>query len=519
MTTSNQRKKRTPALISGEGKIPPQKIDVEEAVLGAILLEANHLDKLISEITTELFYEPKNQLIASCLLEMYKRNQPIDLLTVTQQLKREGNLESAGNVIYLSSLTQRLSSVAHSEYYLRLLQETSLLRSLIGTASMALKKSFDDGTDVFDLYADVQKQLEDNVRNMIRHDVQSIGAIHAEKMKRSIENSKSGRKSGVPTGLTLLDNTTNGWQKSDFIIIAARPSMGKTALAVSCCVFPAIEQKMPCAIFSLEMSKEQLVSRIESSFSGVPASKIVKDQLTDSDRERIANSCKKFYDAPLFIDDTASISLLDLKAKARKLKKEQDIQMIIIDYLQLMKSGNKHGTREQEISEISRGLKAIAKELDIPVIALSQLSRSVETRGGDKKPILADLRESGQIEQDADLVAFCYRPEYYNFLDDYNLDGKFFPAHNLFLLIVAKHRNGSLGEIPLEFDPHRIEVKNHFQTNHIVNSVNNDTFVKDDFKSIDFGEKESSGLKPNSSFDTPKVVETFDLDDTNDPPF
>ena len=279
-----------------------------------------------------------------------------------------------------------------------------------------------------------------------------------------MELTKSDRKSGVPTGLNLVDNVTNGWQNSDLIILAGRPSMGKTAAAISMALHPAIYEDIGVGIFSLEMSSEQLVSRMQSIMSGVNVGRIVKKQLDLKEIERIDVLAEKLNQAPIYIDDTPNINLQEFRGKARKMVKELGCRLIIIDYLQLMRSGLKTWSREHEIAEISKTLKAVAKELDVPVLALSQLSRAVESRGGDKKPLLSDLRESGQIEQDADMVCFCYRPEYYE-INDYQLGDKNYDTQGLFLLLVSKHRNGELGEIPLKFIHEQTKLANYSDSN------------------------------------------------------
>jgi replicative DNA helicase len=315
----------------------------------------------------------------------------------------------------------------------------------------------------------------------------------------------SKQKSGVATGLNALDNVTNGWQESDLIIIAGRPAMGKTAVAISMLMHPSLDLNNAVAIFSLEMSNEQLVSRMQSLLSGVNVSKIVKKQLTNDEITQISVNAKQLTDSKIFVDDTPNISLLDLKGKARKLKKEHDIKLIVIDYLQLMRSGLKISNREQEIAEISRGLKGLAKELNIPVIALSQLSRSVESRS-DKKPMLQDLRESGQIEQDADMVLFCYRPEYYN-IDQYEVDGTTFDAHGLFMFIIAKHRNGELGEIPLKFIHEQTKITNHS--------------ISSNYKQVSEISYTNDSIKPNTSFTNidNEILDFFDNQEEDETPF
>ncbi len=325
------------------------------------------------------------------------------------------------------------------------------------------------------MYQKLQIQLDDALKQIVHYEITKVSAIHLESKRQSRKVAEGGYQSGVPSGLVMLDKFTSGWQKPDLIILAGRPGMGKTAIAVSMIMNPAIKNSIPVAFFSLEMSKEQLVARMQSQLSEVNVSRIVKKQLTETEIDVVVRCANQLETAPIYIDDTPSITLLELKSKARKLVKEQKIQLIVIDYLQLMRSGLNISNREQEIAEISRGLKSLAKELSIPIIALSQLSRAVESRG-DKKPMLQDLRESGQIEQDADMVLFCYRPEYYS-NDSYDLDGINFDSHGLFVLIVSKHRNGDLGEIPLKFIHEQTKVTNH-SFNNLDNSQNSSTFVQ-----------------------------------------
>lgn len=435
-------------------------LSTELAVLGGILIDSTAIDRIISDFSLNLFLEPKNKIIADAILKLYRKNKAIDILTVVNQLTSEDKLEKSGGAAYVASLTNGVAGSNNISFHIRILQESALRRNLIRIGQNATNKSLDLTLDVFDLFNDTQLQLDDAIKKVINYEIKGAGDIHDEILLKSIEVLKKGTKSGVQTGFRLLDNVTNGWQNSDLIILAGRPSMGKTAAAISMCIFPSMEQNQPIAIFSLEMSNEQLVSRMQSYLSGVNVSKIVKKQLTMDEIDVIGKRAIGLKTAPLFIDDTPNISLLDLKGKARKLKKENDIKLIVIDYLQLMRSGTKSTSREQEIAEISRGLKGLAKELNIPIIALSQLSRSVEQRGGNKKPMLQDLRESGQIEQDADMVVFCYRPEYYGF-DNYEVGNNSFEADGLFMLIIAKHRNGELGEIPLKFIHEQTKVTNH----------------------------------------------------------
>lgn len=456
----------------------PNNEKLETIVLGSILIDSTALDRVIADFSYSLFHESKNICIAKAILALYKKNQPLDLLTLVNELTATNKLEDAGGISYITQITNGVGSSNNLIYHIRLLQEESLRRRLITIGMNATAKSLDVTQDVFELFNETQNNLDDALKKVVNYEIKNAGDIHEQIMLKSLEMLKTGAKSGVPTGLRLLDNVTNGWQKSDLIILAGRPAMGKTALAISMCLHPALEQKKPVAVFSLEMSNEQLVSRIQSCLSGVNVSQIVKKKLSMAEIDIISKEAMSLKNAPLYIDDTPNISLLDLKGKARKLKKEQGIELIIIDYLQLMRSGLKIPSREQEIAEISRGLKGLAKELNIPVIALSQLSRGVESRG-DKKPMLQDLRESGQIEQDADMVLFCYRPEYYG-IETYEVGSESFDAQGLFMLLIAKHRNGELGEIPLNFIAQQTKVTNHDFTSsdRFKNTNNYSTFVQ-----------------------------------------
>jgi len=481
----------------------PRDSDLEEIVLGSILLDKYAIDKVISEFSPNLFFSFKNKDIATCIISLYKQSQPIDLVTLCKELKKVEKLDSVGGAGYISQLTSKISTAVNIEYHIKILQEEALKRNLISIGSRAINKSLDPTEDVFDVFNETQNELDNALKNVVNYEIKSAGEIHDDILRKSFAMLDTKQKSGVATGLSALDNVTNGWQESDLIIIAGRPAMGKTAVAISMLMHPSLELNNAVAIFSLEMSNEQLVSRMQSLLSGVNVSKIVKKQLTNDEITQISNKAGSLNKSKIFVDDTPNISLLDLKGKARKLKKEHDIKLLVIDYLQLMRSGLKISNREQEIAEISRGLKGLAKELNIPVIALSQLSRSVESRQ-DKKPMLQDLRESGQIEQDADMVLFCYRPEYYH-IDQYEVDGRTFEAHGLFMLIIAKHRNGELGEIPLRFIHEQTKITNHS--------------ISSDFKpSVDFDNKTTS-IRPNEEFALDKQITDFFDSDEEETPF
>jgi len=470
----------------------PQVLELEQAVLGAILIDTpSHI--VIGELDELLFYGKPNQLICRAILTLYRKNKPIDILTVCSYLKENGFLEEVGGAYYVSSLTNRVASSSNIEYHLKIIQEHYLKRFIIHTCTTTIQKVVSYGSDVFDTFGELQANLDNGLKELLRYDIENIGNIHSSMIIDSLNINEKGIKSGVPTYLKMVDNLTNGWQKADLIILAGRPSMGKTAAAVSMVIEPALRDNVAVLIFSLEMSSRQLVGRIQSSLSGVDVSRIIKNQLTKDEICFIDSSCQPLYKAPIFIDDTPNISLVELKSKARKMVKEQGVKIIIIDYLQLMRSGLNIMQREQEIAEISRGLKSLAKELDLPVIALSQLNRGVESKP-DKKPGLADLRESGQIEQDADMVLFCYRPEYYG-IEQYEIGGHNLQTNGLFMLIVAKHRNGGLGEIPLKF----ISTQTKLTNLDMAFTDNNNTFVQpkvDNEVSVSY----SKGIEDNTQF-------------------
>jgi replicative DNA helicase len=456
------------------GQNIPSEYELEQLVLGSILLESDVINKIVSELSPNLFHYSDNNEVILAILSLYKANKPIDIMTVCQYLKQKGVLDQIGGAFYVSSLTNRVASSANIDTHVKILQQKSLERNMVHICNRALVKVLNYRDDIFDVYASTQVEIDNALKDVLHYEVKNVNEIHYEILARNINVLEKGIKSGVPSGFRLIDNVTNGWQPSDLIILAGRPSMGKTAAAISMIIYPAIEEKKPVAIFSLEMSNFQIGSRIQSYISGVNVSKIVKGQCNMDEIRQISSSCESLEKSPLFIDDTPNISLIELKSKARKLVKDNGVQLIVIDYLQLMRSGMDVQNREQEIAEISKGLKSLAKELNIPVIALSQLSRGVESRI-DKKPMLSDLRESGQIEQDADMVIFCFRPEYYG-IDTYEVGNEVFQSFGLMMLIIAKHRNGELGEMPLKFIHEQAKLEN-YNGNNFNNSNNNNTFV------------------------------------------
>lgn len=442
------------------------QMEVERIVLGSLLVNSEAIYEIVGELDAKYFQSIEHNLIVSALLRLHINNSPIDLVTIVEQLIKEQNLQKVGGAKYLSSITERIGSTAHLQYHFRILQQYWLARFISQTCSEAQLDILTYKKDIFEVKDQLIQKLDRTTDDIVKKEVVLLKDIHQQSIKDAISLLHENKRSGVPTGLNRLDLLTNGWQSSDLIILAGRTSMGKTAFSLSILLDPVVYQKLPVAFFSLEMSKEQLVGRLQSMLSKVNVSQIIKKQLDINEINLIHENCKELENAPLFIDDTANLSILELKTKARKLVRENNVKMVIVDYLQLMKSGIKTSNREQEVAEISKGLKALAKELNIPVIALSQLSRGVETRTGSKKPMLSDLRDSGQIEQDADMVLFCFRPEYYE-LTEYDCFGKTLSAEKLFVLIIAKHRNGQLGEIPLTFTGENTLVSNYYRENEL----------------------------------------------------
>ncbi|MDT0678595.1 replicative DNA helicase [Autumnicola musiva] len=437
-----------------KGKLPPQAVDLEEVVLGAMMIDKKGVDEIIDILNADAFYKSGHKLIFEAIHKLFENTEAIDLLTVSNQLKKDGNFEKAGGDYYLIQLTQKVSSSAHIEFHARIILQKYIQRSLIKISNEIIEDSYDESTDVFDLLDQAEAKLYEVTQGNIKKSTETAQSLVIQAKNRIQEISNKEGLSGVPSGFERLDKLTSGWQPSDLIIVAARPGMGKTALTLSMARNIAVGQNLPVAFFSLEMSSVQLITRLISSETGLSSEKLRTGNLEKHEWEQLNVKVKDLEKAPLFIDDTPSLSIFDLRAKARRLASTNGIKLIVIDYLQLMTAGGgqKGGNREQEISTISRNLKALAKELNVPVIALSQLSRAVETRGGSKRPLLSDLRESGAIEQDADIVSFIYRPEYYK-IDEWD-DEERTPTDGQAEFIVAKHRNGGLENIRLKFIGH-----------------------------------------------------------------
>jgi replicative DNA helicase len=436
-------------IFANQGRIPPQATDLEEVVLGALMLEKEAVNEVIDILTPEAFYLDKHQKIFAAIKDLFGKSEPIDIMTVSNELKLRGELEMVGGAYYISKLTNRVVSAANIEYHARIIMQKHIQRQLILISSDMIHEAFEDTTDVFDLLDKAENNLFQISENNLRRSYDSMQDLVSKAIKE-IQNAKNSddKLRGVPSGYTELDRITQGWQKSDLIILAARPSMGKTAFALNLARNAAVNFNRPVAFFSLEMSSVQLVTRLISTETSLTADKLRSGDLAEYEWQQLNTKVTPLTDAPIFIDDTPQLSIFELRAKCRRLKQQHDIQMVFIDYLQLMtaKGGDKGLNREQEISTISRSLKSLAKELEIPVLALSQLSRSVEQRPGSKKPILSDLRESGAIEQDADMVMFIYRPEYYK--NEADADDK---PKGYSIIDIAKHRNGKLGEVELKF--------------------------------------------------------------------
>ncbi|NRD22391.1 replicative DNA helicase [Winogradskyella litoriviva] len=488
-----------------KGKIPPQAPDLEEVVLGAMMIDKKGVDEVIDILSPDAFYKEAHKYIFESIFKLFENSEPVDLLTVSSQLKKDEKLDLVGGDFYLISLTQRVSSSAHIEFHARIILQKYIQRSLIKISNEIIEEAYDETKDVFDLLDTAEAKLYEVTQGNVKKSTESAQSLVIQAKKKIEEISNKEGMSGIPSGFDKLDKLTSGWQPSDLVIVAARPGMGKTAFTLTMARNVAVNSNVPVAFFSLEMSSVQLITRLISSETGLSSEKLRTGKLEKHEWEQLNVKVKTLEKAPLFIDDTPSLSIFDLRAKARRLASQYGIKMIMIDYLQLMTAGGsqKGGNREQEISMISRNLKALAKELSIPVIALSQLSRAVETRGGSKRPLLSDLRESGAIEQDADIVSFIYRPEYYK-IDEWD-DEERSPTAGQGEFIVAKHRNGGLENIRLKFIGHlgKFDNLDDFDTpfggefhSKMNAAANDNTFTPDSFPSPSdaFGDPEDDGV-------------------------
>ncbi|MCR5760234.1 MAG: replicative DNA helicase [Bacteroidales bacterium] len=435
------------------GNKPPQALDVEESVLGALLLDQSSQNLALSELTKNCFYDPRHQMIFEAIQALSAEHSAIDIVTVSDKLRKQGNLEAVGGAVVLSGLSEKVGAASHLEFYIKILKQKAIQRDLISASYDILRDSFDESIDVDDLVDAAQTKVFDAIQSNVRREVQAIGNV-IEVVIREIEGQQSQTGlSGVPSGFVSIDRVTQGWQPSDLIIIAARPSVGKTAFALNIARNAAVDHHKPVAFFSLEMSSKQLAKRLMVSETGLSAEKIKGAlKLEDYEWQQLDYRIKNLSSAPLYIDDTPSLPVMEFRTKAKNLVKNKGVQLIVVDYLQLMQAPEqaKGGLREQEVAYISRTLKATAKELDIPIIALSQLSRnSVQRQGSGGKPMLSDLRESGSIEQDADMVIFIHRPDYIGLSD--NPEDK-----EKTQIIIAKHRNGETLDLDMVFKSEQV---------------------------------------------------------------
>ena len=447
-----QRRKPAPRPIdSNYGHLQPQALDIEKIVLGALMIDKDAFTVVGEILHPETFYEPRHQKIYQAIQKLNIDEKPVDILTVIEELKREGTLEECGGQGYIIDLSSNVASSAHIEYHAHILQQKYMARQLISFASVVETKAFDETVDVDELMQETESSLFELSQKNLRQDYTQVDPVVKEAiqiLQKAAAN--KGELTGIPTGYRKLDEMTAGWQASDLIILAGRPAMGKTAFALSLAKNIAVDYNTPVAFFSLEMNNVQLVNRLISNVCEIEGKKILNGQLDEEEWKRLDANIGRLQSAPIYVDDTAGMSIFELRTKARRLVREKGVKMIMIDYLQLMNAnGAKFGSRQEEVSTISRSLKGLAKELNIPVLALSQLNRTVENREGleGKRPQLSDLRESGAIEQDADMVLFVHRPEYYHILtDDHGHD-----LRGMAQIIIAKHRKGSTGDVLLTF--------------------------------------------------------------------
>jgi len=433
----------------GTEKLPPQALEVEQSVLGAMLLDKEAIGRAIEVIDDTCFYKPAHAKIFSAMASLYDRNQPVDLLTLAEELSKRNQLEEIGGRAALLDLTDIVGTSANIEYHSRIILEKATLRKLIQSTTEIITRCYDLTEEVDDLLDSAEQKIFDISEKRIKPGFLHLGEILPHTFEE-IDKMKEGQITGLPTGFKDLDNLTAGLQPADLIVVAGRPSMGKTSLSLSIAEYVAIEQKVPVAIFSLEMSKNQLANRMLCSRARISSHRMRTGRLSDHEWEKLSIAAGPLSESRIFLDDTPSIGILETRAKARRMKAKEDIGLIILDYLQLMQGPRGSENRQQEISTISRALKGLAKDLNVPVLALSQLSREVERRGGERRPNLADLRESGAIEQDADLVMFVYRPEVYG-IDTIEVYGEKKSSENLAEIIVSKHRNGPTGSVFLSF--------------------------------------------------------------------
>jgi len=451
ITPGGRRLRRPQTTDTAYAHVQPQAPDIERAVIGALLIDKDAYSVVCEMLRPESFYDPRHQLIYAAVRDLSIGEQPVDVLTVTDQLARNGTLEEAGTPAYIAEISSRVATSAHVEYHARIVAQKFLARQLIQFTSDIQTRAFDETVDVDELMQQAEGALFELSQKNMKKDYTQIDPVIAQAVKVIQDAARNtDGLTGIPSGYHGLDDKTSGWQASDLVIIAGRPAMGKTAFALSMAKNIAADYKVPVAFFSLEMSNQQLVNRLISNACEIEGKKILNGQLQQDEWERLDKRVNTLLGAPLYVDDTPGLSVFELRTKARRLVREHGVKVIMIDYLQLMNAnGMRFSSRQEEVSTISRSLKSLAKELDIPILALSQLNRGVEAREGleGKRPQLSDLRESGAIEQDADMVIFVHRPEYYHiYQDDSGRD-----LHGMAQIIIAKHRKGATGDVLLNF--------------------------------------------------------------------
>jgi len=491
--------------IDYSGKTPPFSEELEETVLGQLMLEDDAISKVLDDVSSDTFYNKKHQIIFAAIAKINARLEPVNIQTVIEELRREEQLDTVGGAYTIAQLSQKVSSAAHIEHHAKLLAQKFIQRELIRVSAQIQEKAFDPAIDVDELVDFSESEVFKVAEGNIKKAAAPISMV-LDRALETIKNAQNNQNkySGKPSGFTALDGLTSGWQKGNMIVIAARPAMGKTAFVLSMLRNMAIDFNLPVAMFSLEMSNEQLVNRMIVSEAELDHYKIKNGQLTENDWKNIYDKTKRLATAPIFLDDTPALSIMEFRAKCRRLREKHKIECVFLDYLQLMTTSNP-ASREQEVSMISRQIKAVAMELEIPIIALSQLNRSVEMRGGNKRPQLSDLRESGAIEQDADLVLFIHRPEYYKI--EVTEDGE--PTKGLAEIIIAKNRHGAVDDVRLEFIP---ELTKFTDRNYI--PPLNENILPEGTNMDNFFETQTFGSKMNqsSTLETPKFDTTIETD-------
>ena len=489
----SQRKDALNSISYDLGLTPPQALEVEEAVLGALLLEPHVVPEVLDQLSADCFYKEANRKIFMAIQSLATARNPIDIYTVAEELKKKQDLEAVGGPFYLTELSAKIGAAAHVDYHIKILLQKYIQRESIMIAHEVERSAFDDNIPVDDMLDTTQQKFFTLAERNMKRETQPIVDVIGTALRELEENqTREDGLSGVSSGFTGIDRITLGWQKSDLIILAARPAVGKTSFVLTMARNMAVNTNTPVAVFSLEMSSVQLVKRLMVSETGLSSDKIRGGtKLAEYEWVQINERLKALSKAPLYIDDTPSLSIFEFRSKARRLVRNANVKLIIIDYLQLMTGPPElRGMREQEVSNISRSLKSIAKELNIPIIALSQLSRAVETRGGSKRPQLSDLRESGAIEQDADIVMFIHRPDYYQTQDE-----EVEPGYTE--LIIAKHRNGSTADVKMKFRANEARFVDYDEVDHLSFENSNRPMESG------MNASRSSAMAPNSDFDMP----------------